>query len=312
MSFLARAPAFFPGLVASVRNDHLAPGCPVGSSRRFSPTRRTPQSLYRRGHASHVHQLPFSTLFPPVALALLLIPTSSVLQRTRFPHPSQSKISPVMNQNAPKPPPLPLPSLVVPKMQLTEQTMLVRCSILHHNRLLHFRRPEFAFEIGSGLLTEVRRLQSLLGERDKAIQDMKEEKDDLEKSIESLRTALRSQEQSSGAISITSALPISHPELDQTSSRKRTGISRSPSRSSAPSYPIPKALHRGWNPSTNGSPSCLTQHANPRTSTRTKQNAQRLRLTNSKPNMTPNSLRHGSTPLVCNATNLICSRLLTL
>ncbi|EAU89423.1 hypothetical protein CC1G_07649 [Coprinopsis cinerea okayama7 len=55
---------------------------------------------------------------------------------------------------------------------------------------------EFAFEIGSGLLTEVRRLQSLLGERDKAIQDMKEEKDDLEKSIESLRTALRQQEQS--------------------------------------------------------------------------------------------------------------------
>ncbi|KAH9946869.1 hypothetical protein B0H21DRAFT_891679 [Amylocystis lapponica] len=55
---------------------------------------------------------------------------------------------------------------------------------------------EFAFEIGSGLLTEVRRLQSLLAERDKAIQDMKEEKDDLEKTIESLRTALRSQEQS--------------------------------------------------------------------------------------------------------------------
>ncbi|KAF8636910.1 hypothetical protein AX17_003161 [Amanita inopinata Kibby_2008] len=55
---------------------------------------------------------------------------------------------------------------------------------------------EFAFEIGSGLLTEVRRLQSLLGERDKAIQDIKEEKDDLEKSVESLRTALRQQEQS--------------------------------------------------------------------------------------------------------------------
>ncbi|KAF8555509.1 hypothetical protein OG21DRAFT_1365974, partial [Imleria badia] len=56
---------------------------------------------------------------------------------------------------------------------------------------------EFAFEIGSGLLTEARRLQRLLGDRDKAIQDMKEEKDDLEKSINSLRTALRSQEQSS-------------------------------------------------------------------------------------------------------------------
>ncbi|KAF8635381.1 hypothetical protein AX15_000386 [Amanita polypyramis BW_CC] len=55
---------------------------------------------------------------------------------------------------------------------------------------------EFAFEIGSGLLTEVRRLQSLLGERDKAIQDIKEEKDDLEKTVESLKTALRQQEQS--------------------------------------------------------------------------------------------------------------------
>jgi len=50
---------------------------------------------------------------------------------------------------------------------------------------------EFAFEIGSGLLTEVRRLQSLLGERDKAIQDMKEEKDDLERIVESLRTTIR-------------------------------------------------------------------------------------------------------------------------
>ncbi|KAI0051353.1 hypothetical protein FA95DRAFT_1534854 [Auriscalpium vulgare] len=55
---------------------------------------------------------------------------------------------------------------------------------------------EFAFEIGSGLLTEVRRLQSLLGERDKAIQDMKEERDDLDKTLESLRNALKSQEQS--------------------------------------------------------------------------------------------------------------------
>jgi hypothetical protein len=63
---------------------------------------------------------------------------------------------------------------------------------------------EFAFEIGSGLLTEVRRLQSLLGERDKAIQDMKEEKDDLDKTIESLRAGLREQEQSSGII----ALPV--------------------------------------------------------------------------------------------------------
>ncbi|KAF8583299.1 hypothetical protein K439DRAFT_1661365 [Ramaria rubella] len=55
---------------------------------------------------------------------------------------------------------------------------------------------EFAFEIGSSLLTEVRRLQSLLAERDKAIQDMKEEKDDLEKLVENLTTGLRTQETS--------------------------------------------------------------------------------------------------------------------
>ncbi|KIP06360.1 hypothetical protein PHLGIDRAFT_515660 [Phlebiopsis gigantea 11061_1 CR5-6] len=55
---------------------------------------------------------------------------------------------------------------------------------------------EFAFEIGSGLLSEVRRLQALLAERDKIIQDMKEEKDDIEKTVESLRTALHQQEQS--------------------------------------------------------------------------------------------------------------------
>jgi hypothetical protein len=57
---------------------------------------------------------------------------------------------------------------------------------------------EFAFEIGSGLLTEVRRLQSLLGERDKAIQDIKEEKDDLERSNITLRGNLHSQEQNAG------------------------------------------------------------------------------------------------------------------
>jgi cell division protein FtsB len=61
-----------------------------------------------------------------------------------------------------------------------------------------FFDAEFAFEIGSGLLTEVRRLQSLLGERDKALQDMKEEKDDLEKSVENLRSGLRTQEANAG------------------------------------------------------------------------------------------------------------------
>ncbi|TCD65226.1 hypothetical protein EIP91_002973 [Steccherinum ochraceum] len=40
---------------------------------------------------------------------------------------------------------------------------------------------EFAFEIGSGLLTEVRRLQSLLAERDKEVQDLKEDNAGLRK-----------------------------------------------------------------------------------------------------------------------------------
>jgi hypothetical protein len=61
--------------------------------------------------------------------------------------------------------------------------------------LLYYPILEFAFEIGSGLLAEVRRLQSLLAERDKAIQDLKEEKDGL---VESLQGALKSQEQSTG------------------------------------------------------------------------------------------------------------------
>ena len=84
---------------------------------------------------------------------------------------------------------------------------------------------EFAFEIGSGLLTEVRRLQSLLGERDKAIQDMKEEKDDLEKSVETLRTALREQEQSAGA-SFSAHNYTYYICPQQTNTKRRTGTSK--------------------------------------------------------------------------------------
>jgi predicted nucleic acid-binding Zn-ribbon protein len=98
-------------------------------------------------------------------------------------------------------PELPLLNLAEQKMLLTVPMTLVRVSIQPpqtrtQNRIVW--DSEFAFEIGSGLLTEVRRLQSLLAERDKALQDMKEEKDDLEKSVESLRSALKSQEQSTG------------------------------------------------------------------------------------------------------------------
>ncbi|KAG8904981.1 NADH:ubiquinone oxidoreductase, partial [Tulasnella sp. 417] len=53
---------------------------------------------------------------------------------------------------------------------------------------------KFAYDIGTSRLTEVRRLQSLLRERDKTIQDMKADKDDLEKENDLLRTNLRQQE----------------------------------------------------------------------------------------------------------------------
>jgi len=53
-------------------------------------------------------------------------------------------------------------------------------------------------DIGNNLLNEIRRLQSLLTERDKAIQDMKEERDDLEKTVEAFKIALQQQERSSG------------------------------------------------------------------------------------------------------------------
>lgn len=43
----------------------------------------------------------------------------------------------------------------------------------------------------------------MLGERDKAIQDMKEEKDDLDKTIESLRSGVRAQEQSAGELHVS-------------------------------------------------------------------------------------------------------------
>ena len=57
---------------------------------------------------------------------------------------------------------------------------------------------EFASEIGSSLLTELRGLQALLAERDKTIQDFKEERDDLKRTIEELKTALRQKEVNAG------------------------------------------------------------------------------------------------------------------
>jgi cell division protein FtsB len=72
----------------------------------------------------------------------------------------------------------------------------------------------FSFEIGSGLLAEVRRLQSLIAERDKAIQDMKEEKDEQAKTLENLRSSLRQQEKEASEFHIT---PVYHTESEKSS-----------------------------------------------------------------------------------------------
>jgi hypothetical protein len=125
-------------------------------------------------------------------------------------------------------PALLLRSLAELKMPLTVPMMLVRVAIQHLHTWTHIpviRNSEFAFEIGSGLLTEVRRLQSLLAERDKAIQDMKEEKDDLEKNLEGLRGALKLQEQSTGQ-SYRCFDGDSSPSARQTNTKRRIGTSR--------------------------------------------------------------------------------------
>jgi hypothetical protein len=128
--------------------------------------------------------------------------------------------------------------------------------------------PEFAFEIGSGLLTEVRRLQSLLAERDKAIQDMKEEKDDLEKSLESLRSALKSQEQSTGGSYL--CLDNFSSRSCQTNTKRRTGTSRLPCKNFVSSFQIPSPLFNASKANTSGLPVNSTRHVKPLTNTRTK------------------------------------------
>ncbi|KAG8996404.1 hypothetical protein FRB94_008357 [Tulasnella sp. JGI-2019a] len=55
---------------------------------------------------------------------------------------------------------------------------------------------KFAHDIGTSLLTEVRRLQDILNDRDKIIQKIKTERDDIDKENERLRTRLRQQDSS--------------------------------------------------------------------------------------------------------------------
>lgn len=57
---------------------------------------------------------------------------------------------------------------------------------------------EFATEIGQNLLVEVRRLQALLSERDRALEKLGEEKDSWEAERESMLSAVRNAESSVG------------------------------------------------------------------------------------------------------------------
>lgn len=58
---------------------------------------------------------------------------------------------------------------------------------------------EFATEIGQNLLVEVRRLQALLNERDRALEKLSEEKETWEQESQSLLIAVRTAESSVGA-----------------------------------------------------------------------------------------------------------------
>lgn len=58
---------------------------------------------------------------------------------------------------------------------------------------------EFATEIGQNLLVEVRRLQALLSERDRALEKLSEEKETWEQESQTLLIAVRAAESSVGA-----------------------------------------------------------------------------------------------------------------
>lgn len=99
------------------------------------PCRHTLQPVQRTDDASFLCHNVISVIFvsfsPSLSPWLLLVAhfsLSSVLQTIRSLHPSQSKTLLAMNRNAPRLPLLPLPSLVGPKTQLTEQMTLVRPS----------------------------------------------------------------------------------------------------------------------------------------------------------------------------------------
>jgi hypothetical protein len=81
---------------------------------------------------------------------------------------------------------------------------------------------EFATEIGQSLLTEVRRLQALLQERDEHIAEMSREKEGLAAALESKSIAMRSVEEAVGTFSLAS-FSSKKLTLFQTATRKRIG-----------------------------------------------------------------------------------------
>ena len=79
------------------------------------------------------------------------------------------------------------------RMRRIARTMSVSgVDLLIGTSLTPFLAAEFALDIGNGLLTEVRRLQALLTEREQALQDMKEFKDNKEGKTKELRVCLHS------------------------------------------------------------------------------------------------------------------------
>ncbi|KDQ58491.1 hypothetical protein JAAARDRAFT_128624, partial [Jaapia argillacea MUCL 33604] len=142
---------------------------------------------------------------------------------------------------------------------------------------------EFAFEIGSGLLTEVRRLQSMVCERDKAVQDMKEEKDDSERTVESLRTALRAQERSA------EQRKEENWNLEVTLQELRTQLTDTRATSQRLEDEHKRLTKQ------------LDQHKND-------PNVSKANTTSSKPSTKPTSPTLGNMLRVCNETRLIYSR----
>ncbi|KAF8328184.1 uncharacterized protein EI90DRAFT_3065826 [Cantharellus anzutake] len=61
-------------------------------------------------------------------------------------------------------------------------------------RANHVGELDWYEDIGNSLTREIRRMHALLSERDKALQDLKEERDDLERSLETLRASFREQQ----------------------------------------------------------------------------------------------------------------------